>query len=527
MSRQPYPRSFSRPPYTIPNRNHHTNRALELQRSQEDLDLEQLELSLGALDIEDAKNLFTVEIKKNSLGFGFSIKGGSLGGSSGSADSSQYIRIRKIFPLQPAWQTGQLRVGDILVKADDIGLCGLNLRQALDILRTSPIVSVLTVCRPYSSPSADSVIDRCSVVRSYSDSISNHRGQDNLPRIVSNHDGTTEEETEDTSSIEEEMHELNANYLLPKDPSSPHFIGQFIITLRKVKGSLGFTLCKANDDDSDYAVMRHTIKGVTKEPALSDGRIKPGDKLIAANGQDCDDLCHDELIQYLRSCTDQVSLKLYRDASRSQTPLSPDCGGPTPARSKSFDHPSRHKELRFEAKEMVRSLQASRSSLEKLGGSEYGSTNSLGRGGLKPHGKHLNNHLSHFKDRHHRCRTTSECTEESIPVIESPISPVKEFPNSLPPLHLPEESYIVMEDLMDSETHEFDEIDGSPEVEFPRVPTYESDLVEYVSESELIFVQECPNPRQTSPLRHRPTHLGLTSSTSLSYSFTYQQGPKK
>ncbi|XP_059087481.1 uncharacterized protein LOC131883893 [Tigriopus californicus] len=526
MSRQPYPRSFSRPPYTIPNRNHHSSRALEPQRSQEDLDLEQLELSLGALDIEDAKNLFTVEIKKNSLGFGFSIKGGSLSGSGGSADTSQYIRIRKIFPLQPAWQTGQLRVGDILIKAGDICLCGLNLRQALDILRTSPNVSVLTVCRPFMSQTTESVIDRCSVVRSYSDSTSNHRGLD-VPMIVSsNQNATTEEDTEDTSSIEEEMHELNANYLLPKDPSSPHFIGQFIITLGKVKGSLGFTLHKANDDDSDYSVMRHTIKGVTKEPALSDGRIKPGDKLIAANGQDCDDLCHDELIHYLRSCTNQVSLKLYRDASRSQTPLSPEGGGPTPARSKSFDHPARHKELRFEAKEMVRSLQASRSSLEKLGSEYGGSTNSLGRG-LKPHGKHLNNHLSHFKDRHHRCRTTSECTEESIPVIESPISPVKEFPNSLPPLHLPEESYIVMEDLLDNEAHDFDEIDGSPEVEFPRVPTYESDLVEYVAESELIFVQECPHPHhEPSPVRHRPTQLGLTSSTSLSYSFTYQPGSK-
>ena len=74
--------------------------------------------------------------------------------------------------------------------------------------------------------------------------------------------------------------------------------------------------------------MRHTIKALVKEPALSDGRIRPGDKLISANGTDCSSLSHTELITYLRNIGNdqkgnEIELTLYRDASESQTPITP------------------------------------------------------------------------------------------------------------------------------------------------------------------------------------------------------------
>lgn len=84
-------------------------------------------------------------------------------------------------------------------------------------------------------------------------------------------------------------------------------------------------------------VLRHTIKALVKEPALSDGRIRPGDKLISANGQNCASFSHTELISYLRkignSCdltasnntnsSEEIELRLYRDSSESHTPISP------------------------------------------------------------------------------------------------------------------------------------------------------------------------------------------------------------
>ena len=149
---------------------------------------------------------------------------------------------------------------------------------------------------------------------------------------------------------------------------------------------MGFTLCQTDDS----TVLRHTVKALVKEPALSDGRIKPGDKLISASGQDCATLSHTDLIAFLRQIgnnpNEEIELRLYRDASRSQTPISPPTmqtnnlfltKNQSNAKMATMSHPnlpsflgssnsnmpnisssgggSKHKRLRQEAKEMVRS----------------------------------------------------------------------------------------------------------------------------------------------------------------------------
>jgi len=112
---------------------------------------------------------------------------------------------------------------------------------------------------------------------------------------------------------------LNNNTIMfPND-----FYGEFTICIRKVNGSLGFTLYSQTDDStllrcvtlyffccfsfqrkklqgSNFFlvfVIRHSVKALVKEPAISDGRIRPGDKLVAANGIQCGDLSHEEIIQ--------------------------------------------------------------------------------------------------------------------------------------------------------------------------------------------------------------------------------------
>ena len=122
-----------------------------------------------------------------------------------------------------------------------------------------------------------------------------------------------------------------------------------------------------------------------------------GDKLISANGKDCSSLSHAELIAFLRKIgndsnvstdntnSEEVELRLYRDASGSQTPTSPSTEMhskqsenpfPSPRHSNNkmatMSHPNlpsflsssnsnsggsssskNHKRLRQEAKEMV------------------------------------------------------------------------------------------------------------------------------------------------------------------------------
>ena len=53
---------------------------------------------------------------------------------------------------------------------------------------------------------------------------------------------------------------------------------EFEINMTKVNGSLGFTLRK-----EDESILGHYVRSLVKEPAISDGRICPGDKIISVS----------------------------------------------------------------------------------------------------------------------------------------------------------------------------------------------------------------------------------------------------
>lgn len=48
--------------------------------------------------------------------------------------------------------------------------------------------------------------------------------------------------------------------------------------MSKVNGSLGFTLRK-----EDHSALGHYVRALVREPALSDGRIQPGDRIVAVS----------------------------------------------------------------------------------------------------------------------------------------------------------------------------------------------------------------------------------------------------
>jgi hypothetical protein len=55
-------------------------------------------------------------------------------------------------------------------------------------------------------------------------------------------------------------------------------VQEFDIMLTKVNHSLGFTLRK-----EDESILGHYVRALVREPALSDGRIRPGDKIVAVS----------------------------------------------------------------------------------------------------------------------------------------------------------------------------------------------------------------------------------------------------
>lgn len=56
------------------------------------------------------------------------------------------------------------------------------------------------------------------------------------------------------------------------------FPQEFEVILSKVAGSLGFTLRK-----EDESILGHYVRALVREPAVSDGRIRPGDKIVAVS----------------------------------------------------------------------------------------------------------------------------------------------------------------------------------------------------------------------------------------------------
>lgn len=85
--------------------------------------------------------------------------------------------------------------------------------------------------------------------------------------------------------------------------------------MTKVGGSLGFTLRKV-----DSSALGHYVRALVREPALSDGRIRPGDKIVAVDGVPLSSMSHEEAVSLLRQCGPKVKLRLYRDLT--QTPVS-------------------------------------------------------------------------------------------------------------------------------------------------------------------------------------------------------------
>ncbi|XP_076046929.1 uncharacterized protein LOC143028541 [Oratosquilla oratoria] len=227
--------------------------------------------------------MFEVTVVKNSRGLGLAVTGGveSTGPWAG------LIRIKRLYPQTPAWLCGQLQSGDIILAANGVSFIGLSSHEALEFLRTTGGEVALQACRPPAN-----ALEMEGVVKSPDDRL----------QVVS------------TSLTRPFCVSPSSHVLL--SPSSLTSYGDFEVELSKVAGSLGFTLRK-----QDNSILGHTIRSLVKEPAISDGRIRAGDKIISVNGTDMCSMSHEEAIAFLRTCPQTVVLRLYRDAS--QTPVSP------------------------------------------------------------------------------------------------------------------------------------------------------------------------------------------------------------
>ncbi|XP_060524459.1 uncharacterized protein LOC132700896 isoform X2 [Cylas formicarius] len=256
------------------------------------------------------ESTFTVKLTKGSRGLGLSVTGGidCVGSWPG------LVRIKRLFPHQPAFSCGLLNVGDLLLEANGVSLTGLTNYEALEVLRTAANQVELRVCRP--PPDVLNCVSPISEVPPPPPTRREPPNSLNLPPVCF---GTT--------------------------PEDEYYHGEFEVTLTKIQGSLGFTLRK--EDDS---ALGHYVRALVREPALTDGRIRAGDKIIAVNDVEISPMTHEQAVQYLRQCGDKVKLRLYRDSA--QTPVAALSPTETTPRT-SF---SRKANLRQEAVDMLNDI---------------------------------------------------------------------------------------------------------------------------------------------------------------------------
>ncbi|XP_066430473.1 tyrosine-protein phosphatase non-receptor type 13 isoform X2 [Eleutherodactylus coqui] len=370
------------------------------------------------------ENVYEVKLVKNSsgLGFSFSREEDLIPTQMGSS----IVRVKKLFPGQPASESGKINVGDVILKVNGASLKGLGQQEVISALRgTSPEVTLL-MCRPPSGvlPEISPVI--LTPLNSPQptmpeDSQGSKYGADHFfgqdPEDISDHDdseevndtstrrlknpsrrdsysdssGTGEEDflpiqddtpawnatvyqtprasavplhTQcDTSNIQEET--VRSSFYTPEQtPYKPHLddsnppspvsldvtpthsgsippvllsedylpdsktflddqsafknLGlkdleeyepevELHVTLTKSeKGSLGFTVTKANDCVGCY------VHDIIQDPAKSDGRLQPGDRLIKVNDTDVSYMNHTEAVNLLRAAPKTVRLVLGR-----------------------------------------------------------------------------------------------------------------------------------------------------------------------------------------------------------------------
>ncbi|XP_046947536.1 tyrosine-protein phosphatase non-receptor type 13 isoform X4 [Lynx rufus] len=380
------------------------------------------------------ENTFEVKLFKNSSGLGFSFsREDSLIPEQMNAS---IVRVKKLFPGQPAAESGKIEVGDVILKVNGASLKGLSQQEVISALRgTSPEVSLL-LCRP--SPGVLPEIDpalltplhspaqvlpnnskdssqaacveqgtssdenetydknkkQCTSRRdSYSDSsgsgeddlvkapakipnmswssalhqtLSNMVSQAQSQREASNDQEDTictmfyypqkmpnkpelddsppsplpldmtlgqsyqpQSESASTNSMDKyHMHHISEptrqeSLTSLKNDLENHLedfeleVELLITLIKSEKGSLGFTVTKGNQSIGCY------VHDVIQDPAKSDGRLRPGDRLIKVNDTDVTNMTHTDAVNLLRAAPKTVRLVLGRVLELPTMPVLP------------------------------------------------------------------------------------------------------------------------------------------------------------------------------------------------------------
>ncbi|XP_068609390.1 tyrosine-protein phosphatase non-receptor type 13 [Brachionichthys hirsutus] len=339
-------------------------------------------------------NTFDVCLLKNTSGLGFSFS--RVENVPDEPPGSSMVRVKKLFPGQPAAESGRINVGDIIMRVNRTSLKGLSQHEVISALRGTGQEVTLLLCRPEHGllPEMDSLpatpmLSPRKQPASQVESVLNFNQRTPPPtqtnRLVSVEEAlerlhlkTRQNSYSDSTDGDEEVEEafsfspaepggvqsgLSTTRLdlAERCPSSPRTAdlespstprvpspatpspdplppplplplnltftgnGQEVddfgpeaelqaSLVKSEKGSLGFTLTKG----SDHGCYIHDI---VQDPAQSDGRLRPGDRLIMVNSTDVSNMGHTEVVNLVRTAPRVVDLVVGRLLEAPQPPI--------------------------------------------------------------------------------------------------------------------------------------------------------------------------------------------------------------
>uniref|UniRef100_A0A8C0WST5 Tyrosine-protein phosphatase non-receptor type 13 n=1 Tax=Castor canadensis TaxID=51338 RepID=A0A8C0WST5_CASCN len=355
------------------------------------------------------ENTFEVKLFKNSSGLGFSFS--REDNLIPEQMNTCIVRVKKLFPGQPAAESGKIEVGDVILKVNGASLKGLSQQEVISALRgTAPEVSLL-LCRPL--PGVLPEIDPALLTPLHSPAQMLPNSNKNTSQPSCMEQGTSSDENEmsdknkkqckspsrkdsysDSSGSEDDsvknQHETPKSqedmictmfYYPQKIPNKPEFensnppsplpldvtpgqscqpqsepashsVGKYhthhsseptrqenlrtltndlenhledfelevelpVTLIKSEKGSLGFTVTKGNQSIGCY------VHDVIQDPAKSDGRLKPGDRLIKVNDTDVTNMTHTDAVNLLRAAPKTVRLVVGRVLEFPRMPVLP------------------------------------------------------------------------------------------------------------------------------------------------------------------------------------------------------------
>ncbi|KAM4720013.1 tyrosine-protein phosphatase non-receptor type 13 isoform 2-T3 [Anableps anableps] len=91
-------------------------------------------------------NVFDVRLLKNTSGLGFSFSREEH--PVGEPNGPSLVRVKKLFPGQPAAESGRINVGDVILRVNQTSLKGLSQHEVISALRGTGQEVTLLLCRP-------------------------------------------------------------------------------------------------------------------------------------------------------------------------------------------------------------------------------------------------------------------------------------------------------------------------------------------------------------------------------------------